>query len=120
MGHQNVIGVAAGLVHAEKPRLEAELLLAFAADHAVAAADPGMHHAPVADFQPFGSWTERQDLAHLATLTSFDELCGLGYAHIDAENGFFQALTLDQVRAVAMKYLKPDARVVAVVKPEET
>ena len=63
---------------------------------------------------------ERQDLAHLATLTSFDELCGLGYAHIDAENGFFQALTLDQVRAVAMKYLKPDARVVAVVKPEET
>jgi zinc protease len=62
---------------------------------------------------------ERQDLGHLATLTSFDELCGLGYAHIDAENEIFQALDLDQVRAAAMKYLKPETRVVSVVKPEK-
>src|SRR5438874_8559400 len=62
----------------------------------------------------------RQDLGHLATLTSFDELCGLGYAQADAEDARYEAVTLDQVRAVATKYFKPDARVVAVVQPGKT
>jgi len=62
----------------------------------------------------------RQDLGHLATLTSFDELCGLGYAQADAEDARYEAVTLDQVRAVATKYFQPDSRTVAVVKPAKT
>ncbi len=54
MRHQHVIAVAAGLVHAEEARLQAELLLAAPADHALAAADPGMHQAAVAGLDALG------------------------------------------------------------------
>ena len=51
--------------------------------------------------------------------TALDELYGLGYAHTDQEDARYEAVTLDQVKAVAQKYLKPDALVIAVVKPQE-
>jgi predicted Zn-dependent peptidase len=51
--------------------------------------------------------------------TALDELFGLGYGHIDSEDAAFEAVTIDQVKAIAKKYLKADAVVVAVVKPEE-
>jgi zinc protease len=62
----------------------------------------------------------RQDLGGFAMTTALDELYGLGYAYTDAEDTKYQAVTLDQVKAAAQKYLKPDAFVLAVVKPEKT
>jgi len=60
----------------------------------------------------------RQDLGSFAMTTALDELYGLGYAHTDTEDALYEAVTLDQVRTVARKYLRPDALVIAVVKPE--
>jgi zinc protease len=60
----------------------------------------------------------RQDLGGFAMTTALDELYGLGYAHNDAEDAKLEAVTLDQVKAVAQKYLRPEAVVIAVVKPE--
>jgi len=60
----------------------------------------------------------RQDLGHLASTTALDELYGLGYRHIDAEDALYEAVTLDQVKAAAIKYLKPASAVIAIVKPE--
>ena len=62
----------------------------------------------------------RQDLGSLASLTVLDELYGLGYQRTDLDDAKFEAVTLEQVKAVAQKYLKPDAFVVSVVKPGNT
>ena len=59
----------------------------------------------------------RQDLGGLAMTTALDELYGLGYAYSDAEDALYEAVTLEQVKRVANKYLKADALVVATVKP---
>ncbi|MCU0786438.1 MAG: insulinase family protein, partial [Verrucomicrobia bacterium] len=61
----------------------------------------------------------RQDLGSFAMTTALDELYGLGYANTDAEDAKFEAVTLDQVKAAANKYLQPDALVIAVVKPDK-
>ena len=50
--------------------------------------------------------------------TALDELYGLGYSHTDTEDALYDAVTLEQVKAVARKYLTPDALVVAMVRPE--
>jgi zinc protease len=60
----------------------------------------------------------RQDLGHLATSGSLDELYGLGFDFSDTEDEKFQAVTLEQIKAVARKYLRPDAFVCAVIKAE--
>jgi zinc protease len=60
----------------------------------------------------------RQDLGSLASLTALDELYGLGYRRTELDDAKFEAVTLEQVKAVAQKYFKPDAFVVSVVKPE--
>ncbi len=59
----------------------------------------------------------RQDLGTLATTAALDEIYGLGYAHIDAEDALYEAVTPEQIKAAAQKHLKPEALVVAVVKP---
>ncbi len=59
----------------------------------------------------------RQDLGSLAMMTALDELYGLGYAHADSEDALYEAVTLEQVKAVAQKYLLPDAVVIAMVRP---
>ena len=59
----------------------------------------------------------RQDLAGLASSTALDELLGLGYAHSETDDAKYEAVTLDDIKAVARKYLKDDAFVVSVVKP---
>jgi zinc protease len=57
----------------------------------------------------------RQDLGQLAMTQALDELYGLGYANTDAEDARFAAVTVEQTRAVAEKYLRPEAAVIAVV-----
>ena len=48
---------------------------------------------------------------------ALDELYGLGYAYTDTEDARYEAVSLDQLKAVARKYLKPDALVIALVQP---
>jgi zinc protease len=60
----------------------------------------------------------RQDLGGLALSTALDELYGLGYAHSETVDALYEAVTLEETRAVARKYLKEDAMVVSVVRPE--
>ena len=60
----------------------------------------------------------RQDLGSFAMTTALDELYGLGFSHTDTEDALYEAVTLEQVKAVARKYLTPDALVVAMVRPE--
>ena len=50
---------------------------------------------------------------------ALDELYGLGYTHADTEDALYEAVTLEHVKAVAQKYLKPDAMVIVVVRPKE-
>jgi zinc protease len=59
----------------------------------------------------------RQELGHLASTTALDELYGLGYQRAELEDAKYEAVTREQIKAVAQKYLRPDALVVAVVKP---
>ncbi|MEK7782230.1 MAG: pitrilysin family protein [Verrucomicrobiota bacterium] len=61
----------------------------------------------------------RQELGGLATTTALDELYGLGYASSYAEDAKIEAVTIEQVRAVAQKYLRPDAAVISVINPGE-
>lgn len=60
----------------------------------------------------------RQDLGGLAMTTALDELYGLGYAHSETEDALYEAVTLEQVKATARKYLKADALVISIVRPE--
>jgi zinc protease len=62
----------------------------------------------------------RQELGHLASMTALDELYGLGYQRTELDDAKYEAVTLEQIKAAAQKYLKPDALVVAVVKPEKS
>jgi len=59
----------------------------------------------------------RQELGHLASTTALDELYGLGYQRTEQDDAKYEAVNLEQIKAAAKKYLKPDALVVAVVKP---
>jgi zinc protease len=59
----------------------------------------------------------RQELGGLAQAQALDELYGLGFAYGDTEDAKFEAVTLEQVKAAAQKYLRPDALVVSIVKP---
>ncbi|MGD0349508.1 MAG: pitrilysin family protein [Verrucomicrobiota bacterium] len=62
----------------------------------------------------------RQELGHLASTTALDELYGLGYQRAELDDAKYEGVTLEQIKAAAQKYLKPDALVVAVVKPEKS
>ncbi|MGA2556521.1 MAG: pitrilysin family protein [Verrucomicrobiota bacterium] len=59
----------------------------------------------------------RQDLGSYAMSVALDELYGLGYQHFDTEDASYEAVTADQVRAAARKYLTPTAHVVSLIKP---
>jgi len=59
----------------------------------------------------------RADLGHLAAASALDELYGLGWQRADLDDAKYEAVTLEQIKSAAQKYLKPDALVVAVVKP---
>jgi len=59
----------------------------------------------------------RQDLGGFALTTALDELFGLGYAYTDTDDARYEAVTLDQLKTVAQKYLLPDAFVISLVQP---
>jgi zinc protease len=59
----------------------------------------------------------RQELGSFAMTTALDELYGLGYANTDTEDAKYEAVSLEDVKAAAKKYLKPNAVVISVVKP---
>jgi zinc protease len=61
----------------------------------------------------------RQDLGQLAMTVALDELYGLGYTHTDTEDAKFEAVTIEQIKLAAKKYLKADALVIALVKPDK-
>jgi zinc protease len=61
----------------------------------------------------------RQDLGSLAQLTALDELYGLGFQRAELDDAKYEAVTLEQTKAVAQKYLKADAFVVSIMKPEK-
>lgn len=60
----------------------------------------------------------RQELGSLAQHTALDELYGLGYQNFDAEDARFDAVTVDDIRAAAARYLRPDRYVLALLQPE--
>ena len=60
----------------------------------------------------------RQDLGSHATAAALDELYGLGYNYSDGDDAKYEAVTVEQIKTAARKYLKEDALAVAVVKPE--
>ncbi len=60
----------------------------------------------------------RQDLGTHATGAALDELYGLGFDFGDREDQHFEAVTLEQIKAAAQKYLRSDLFVTAVVRPE--
>jgi zinc protease len=61
----------------------------------------------------------RQDLGNLASTSALDELYGLGWQRADFDDAKYEAVTREQTKAIAQKYLKADAFVVSIVKPEE-
>jgi zinc protease len=61
----------------------------------------------------------RQDLGSLALTVALDELYGLGFEHLEHEDADYQAVTVATTREVARKYLRPDALVVAVIRPTQ-
>ena len=60
----------------------------------------------------------RADLGQLASATSLDELYGLGWQRTEQDDAKYEAVTLEQIKAVAQKYLKPETAVIAIIKPE--
>jgi len=60
----------------------------------------------------------RQDLGSFAIATALDELYGLGYANTDTEDARYEAVTLDQVKTAAQKYLQPNALVISLLHPD--
>jgi zinc protease len=59
----------------------------------------------------------RQDLGSLALATALDELFGLGYDRSEKDDTQYEAVTLEQVKGIARKYLKSDAMVVSTIGP---
>ncbi|MCS7091304.1 MAG: pitrilysin family protein [Verrucomicrobiota bacterium] len=60
----------------------------------------------------------RQELGSLAQQAALDELYGLGFNNFDAEDAQLEAVTLEDIRRVAAKYLNLDRYVLAVALPE--
>ena len=61
----------------------------------------------------------RQDLGGYAMASALDELYGLGFRHADSEDAKYEAVTLEQTKAAANKYLTPGSLVVSIITPAE-
>jgi zinc protease len=60
----------------------------------------------------------RQDLGNHAMTAALDELYGLGFNRLDIEDKEYEDVTLEQTRAIALKYLTPNAFVLSIAQPE--
>jgi len=60
----------------------------------------------------------RADLGNLASTTALDELYGLGWQRAELDDAKYEAVTLEQTKSIAQKYLKPEASVASIVRPE--
>jgi zinc protease len=60
----------------------------------------------------------RADLGNLAATSALDELYGLGWQRTELDDAKYEAVTLEQTKTIAQKYLKSEAFVVSIVKPE--
>jgi zinc protease len=60
----------------------------------------------------------RQDLGTSAITCALDELYGLGYDFSEKEDAACEAVTAQEIKRVAQKYLRKEAFVIAVVQPD--
>ena len=60
----------------------------------------------------------RADLGNLAATTALDELYGLGWQRAELDDHKYEAVTLEQTKAIAQKHLRADACVVSIIRPE--
>ncbi len=123
VGAQNSLGVApgyfalyAGTEPEKAAQVEAEMLkeVELLRTESLTAEELHRAKAKVIGQRKIG----RQDLGGVATTTALDELYGLGFGYLDAEDAKFEAVTLADVRTAAQKYLRPDAAVIAIINPE--
>lgn len=61
----------------------------------------------------------RQDLGSYAMTTALDELYGLGYANTESENARFEAVTMDDLKEAARRYLTPNQLVFSMIAPAQ-
>ncbi len=61
----------------------------------------------------------RQDLGHQAMTAALDELYGLGYQHGETDDARFERITLEDIAAVAGRYLVADRSVVSIVRGQD-
>lgn len=59
----------------------------------------------------------RQELGSLATMAALDELYQVGFGYSEREDALYEAVTLEDVRSVARRYLNPQLCVVCVAGP---
>lgn len=120
VGCQNFIGLVpgyfafyAGTSPEHAPRVEEELRreAAALAEDGLTAEELQRAKAKVIGHKKIA----RQELGHYAMVTALDELYGLGYQRVDEEDAQFEAVTREETAAVAYKYLRPEAAVIAVV-----
>jgi zinc protease len=123
VGAQNVVGLApgyflfyAGTAPEEAARVESELLKEadLLRAEGLKAEELKRAKAKIVGQRKIA----RQDLGGFAIATALDELYGLGYARTDTEDARYEAVTLEQIKAIARKYLLPDALVIALVQPD--
>ncbi len=124
VGAQDFLGLApgyfafyAGTEPAKAAQVEAELLAEarLLATEGLSAAELQRAKAKLIGQKKIG----RQDLGTLAMTTALDELYGLGYTNIDTEDAQYEAVGGDEIRAVASRYLRPEAVVVSVINPTD-
>jgi zinc protease len=122
VGAQNVLGLApayfsfyVGTDPAQADLVEAELLKEAAALREEGLAEDELQRAKA---KVIGQKKiARQDLGSYALTVALDELYGLGFQYSEHDDADYQAVTVEDTKAAARKYLRPDGLVVALVRP---
>ena len=122
VGAQNLLGVApgyfafyAGTEPEKAAQVETEILkeVELLRTESLTAEELHRAKAKVIGQRKIG----RQDLGGVATTTALDELYGLGFGYLDAEDAKIEAVTQAEVQAAAQRYLRADTAVIAIINP---